>query len=109
MTTYEMGKYWLLHTLESYRDTPPGEPGRRFIDRLIEGSRNAAGDSPEEKRLHNLIVLRYITGTRPTTQRICAALHVGRQSYEIVTGHAIDRLLVLAFGIDGINWEGESA
>lgn len=106
MTTYEMGKYWLLHTLESYRDTPPGELGRRFIDRLIEGSRNAAGDSPEEKRLHNLIVLRYITGTRPTTQRICAALHMGRQreNYEAVTANAVNRLLVLAFGADGIDW-----
>ena len=109
MTPYEMGKYWLLHTLETYRDTPPEEPGRRFMDRLIAGSRNAAGDDPEEKQYHNLIVLRYITNTKPSKQRICAALHVGRQSYEIVTGHAIDRLLVLAFGVDGINWEGESA
>lgn len=106
MTIYEMGKYWLLHTLEAYRDTPPEKPERKFIGRLIEGSRNAAGDSPEEKRLHNLIVLRYITGTRPTTQRICEALHMGRQraNYEVVTANAIDRLLVLAFGADGINW-----
>lgn len=106
MTGYEMRKYLLLDMLETYRDTPPGEPGRRFIDRLIEGSRNAAGDSPEEKRLHNLIVLRYITGTRPTTQRICAALHMGRQraNYEAVTANAVDRLLVLAFGADGIDW-----
>lgn len=106
MTIYEMGKYWLLHTLESYRDTPPDAPEHKFIDRLITGSRNAAGGSPEDKRLHNLIVLRYVTCTRPTTQRICAALHVGRQSYEIVTEHSIDRLCVLAFGVDGISWGG---
>lgn len=108
MTRYEMGKYWLLHTLEGYRDTPQDAPERKFIDRLIGASRRAAGNSPEEKRLHNLAVLRYITDTRPSKQHICKALHVGRQTYEIGTAHAIDRLLVLAFGFNGINWNGEA-
>lgn len=107
MTIYEMGKYWLLHTLETYRDTPPEAAGRKFIDRLMNMSRGAAGDETE-KQYHNLIVLRYITDTRPTVQRICEALHIGRQrdNYEVVTAHAIDRLLVLAFGINGISWGG---
>lgn len=106
MTQYEMGKYWLLHTLETYRDTPPEATERKFIDRLIVRSRNAAG-SVEEKKYHNLIVLRYITNTRPSMQRICAALQTSRNkaSFEAITGHAIDRLLVLAFGIAGINWQ----
>lgn len=107
MTHYEMGKYWLLHTLETYRDTPPDAPERKFIDRLINLSRRAAVDE-QEKQYHNLVVLRYITDTRPSKLRICKALHVGRQGYEAVTDHAIDRLLVLAFGIDGINWNGEA-
>lgn len=108
MTRYEMGKYWLLHTLETYRDTPPDTPNRRFIDALINRSRRAAGDE-QEKRYHNLIVLRYITNTRPAVQRICAALHIGRSkaNYETITGQAVDRLLVLAFGVDGIDWSGE--
>lgn len=106
MTHYEMGKYWLLHTLETYRDTPQDAAERKFIDRLINKSRHAATNE-QEKQYHNLIVLQYITDTRPAVQRICAALHIGRSktNYETVTGHAIDRLLVLAFGIDGINWE----
>lgn len=107
MTHYEMGKYWLLHTLEAYRDTPPDTPERRFIDRLISASRRAAGSRPEEKRLHNLAVLRYITDTKPSKLRICEALHVGRQSYEAITEQAVERLLILAFGTDGIDWNGK--
>lgn len=107
MTRYEMGKYWLLHTLETYRDTPSGDAGRKFIDWLMERSRQAA-DNAEEKKLHNLVVLRYITDTRPPKRRICNALHVGRQNYERTTEHAVDRLLVLAFGLNGINWNGEA-
>ena len=106
MTRYEMGKYWLLHTLETYHSTPPGKPEREFIDRLIDRSRRAAG-SAEEKRLHNLVVLRYITATRPPKQRVCNLLHIVRQGYEAVTEHAIDRLLVLAFGVNGIDWDEE--
>lgn len=104
MTPYEMGKYWLTHRLETYRDTPPDAPERKFIDRLIDTSRRAAVGE-QEKQYHNLLVLRYITDTRPPKLRICAALHVGRQSYEIITEHAIDRLLVLAFGLNGIDWK----
>ena len=106
MTRYEMGKYWLLHLLETYRDTPPDKPERAFIDRLIKLSRRAA-ISEQEKQYHNLMVLRYITDTRPAVSRICDVLSIGRgkANFETVSGHAVDRLLVLAFGIDGINWE----
>lgn len=109
MTIYEMGKYWLLDALETYRDTPPDTPKRAFIDRLIEASRRAAGSNQTEKQYHNLVVLRYITDTRPSVQRICKALHIGRQreNYEAVTANAVDRLLVLAFGANGINWTGQ--
>lgn len=106
MTRYEMGKCWLLHLLETYRDTPPDKPERAFIDRLIKISRRAAVDV-QERQYHNLVVLRYITGTRPAMWRICDALQIKRDkaNFETVSGHAVDRLLVLAFGIDGINWE----
>ena len=106
MTRYEMGKYWLLHMLETYRDMPPSKPEREFIDRLIDRSRQAA-DNTEEKRLHNLIALQYITVSRQSKSRVCDLLHMGRQSYEIITEHAVDRLLILAFGLNGINWEGQ--
>lgn len=108
MTAYEMGKYWLTDTLENYRDTPPEAWKRDYVDRLIAGSRRAAGGNETEKKYHNLIVLRYITNTLPPKLKICKALHVGRQNYETETAHAIDRLLVLAFGIDGIDWNGEA-
>lgn len=107
MNGFEMRKYWLLDVLVKYRETPPDTFQRKFIDRLIDISRRAAGENQTAKQYHNLIVLRYITETRPPVQRICKALHLSREKkyYDTVTEHAIDRLLVLAFGVDGINWE----
>ena len=107
MTDYEINKHRLVEALETYRDAPPNTFKRKYIDRLIEASRSGAGNSEDDKRYHNLIVLRYITDTQPSMQRICKALHIGRdrKNYEAVTANAIDRLLVLAFGIGGINWE----
>lgn len=106
MTLYEMLKYWLLDTIEKYRDTPKNAPKRIFIDKIIEISRYTAEYSTEDKQYHNLVVLRYLTDTRPSVHQICKALHIGRQkeNYERITGYAIDRLLVLVFGVNGINW-----
>lgn len=125
MTSYEMGKNWLLDALETYRDTPPGAGKRRFVDWLMERSRDAAkreaanGDDTG-KKYHNLIALRYIADSHPSKLKICKALHIGRasktrhkgrsvQCYEAVTDNAIDRLLVLAFGVNGIEWDGPSS
>ena len=105
MTVFEANREWLVNTLESYRSLP-SESGRRvFIDRLIEVSRNAVGINKTEKQYHNLIILQYITDNRISVQRICGALHIGRQNYKAVTAKAIDRLMILAFGVDGIDWE----
>ena len=99
MTDYEINKQRLTKALEDYRNTPLGTFKRTFIDRLIEASRLSADNSEDDKRYHNLIV--------PSMQRICKALHIGRdrKNYEAVTANAIDRLLVIAFGIGGINWK----
>ena len=107
MTIYQMRKQALTEALESYREYPAGSAKRTLIDRLLEVSRSSAGNNETEKQYHNLIVLRYITDTRQSVQRICKALHIGRQreNFEAVTANAIDRLLVLAYGVDGIDWE----
>ncbi len=99
-----MRRGWLFYALETYRDTPQEVARRQFIDRLMVLSRNAARNDPQEKKYHNLAVLRYVTDTQPAKLRICAALHIGRQAYEIALGHAVDRLAVLAFGANGIDW-----
>lgn len=104
MRAYDMRRGWLFYALETYRATPPEAARRQFIDRLMVLSRNAAGNDPQEKKYHNLTVLQYITGTRPAKLRICAALHIGRRTYDITLGHAVDRLTVLAFGANGIDW-----
>lgn len=106
MTLYEMLKYWLLDTLEKYRDTPKNAPKRIFIDKIIEISRRTAEYSTEDKQYHNLVVLRYLIDTPISVNQICKTLHIGREkgSYERITGYAIDRLMVLTFGADGINW-----
>lgn len=105
MTIYETNREWLVNTLESYRSLPAESAARTFIDRLIEASRNSVGTDGSEKKYHNLIVLQYIADTRLSVQRICGALHIGRQNYKAVTANAIDRLMMLAFGLDGIDWE----
>lgn len=105
MTLYQNRREMLLSLLETYRDTAPEAWRRRYMDGLIETSRRAAGNDPDEKRYHNLIVLRYIAGKSPAMLRICEALHISRANYDSITGQAIDRLLVLAFGTDGIPWE----
>lgn len=106
MTLYEMLKYWLLDTLEKYRDTPKNAPKRIFIDKIVEISRRSAENSPGEKQYNNLVVLRYLIDTPISVNQICKALHISRlkENYERITGYAIDRLLVLVFGLDGINW-----
>lgn len=105
MTTYEMGKYWLTDTLEAYRDTQPGAWKRAFIDGLMERSRRAVwGD--EDKALHNLAVLEYIAEERRAKSAVCQALHISRANYGQTKEKAVERLCVLAFGVDGISWGG---
>ena len=106
MTLYEMLKYWLLNMLEAYRDTPKTAPKRIFIDKIIEISRQSAGNSQKDKQYHNLVVLRYLIDTPISVNQICKTLHIGqvKGNYERITRNAIDRLLILTFGADGINW-----
>lgn len=110
MTIYETNREWLVNTLESYRDLPSESVSRAFIERLIEVSRQSVGADETEKQYHNLIVLRYITDTHLSVHRICTTLHIGRQreNYEAITAKAVDRLMILAFGVDGMDWEYRS-
>lgn len=105
MTLYQNRREMLLSLLESYRNTAPEAWRRRYMDSLIETSRRAAGSDPDEKRYHNLIVLKYIAGSPLSVLRICKALHISRANYDSITSQAIDRMLALAFGTDGIPWE----
>lgn len=117
MTAYEENRKIIMEALEAYRDAQPDDEKRRFIDWLMKRSLKAVQNDPDGKKYHNLIVLRYISSTKRAKKPICDALHIGRasktthkgrevQCYEAVTDNAIDRLLVLAFGVDGIDWNG---
>ncbi len=103
MTGYEMRKHWLTDTLETYRNTQLGAWKRAFIDGLMERSRRAVWGN-EDKTLHNLAVLEYIAGERRAKSAICQALHIGRDNYGQTKQKAVERLCVLAFGVDGIGW-----
>lgn len=107
MTDYERNRELLVGAMEAYRSLPADSYEHAFIDRLLEVSRSNAGTNETEKKYHNLIILRYIADTRLSMQRICNALHIGRQreNYQAVTANAIDRLMILAFGVDGIDWK----
>lgn len=102
MTEYEMNLMWLKTVLAAYRSIPENARHRRSINRLIERSRDAATGT-EEKKLHNLIVLEYITDTERAKSAICEALHISPDRYEEAKQRAIDRLCVLAFGVDGLD------
>lgn len=117
MTEYEKNFQIVKEALETYRDAPPDDGKRRFVDLLMKRSLKDAQNDPEGKKYHNLIVLRYISSTKRAKKPICDALHISRasvttykgreiQSYEAATNNAIDRLLVLAFGFGGIDWDG---
>lgn len=117
MTEYEKNGRIVRAALEAYRDAPPDDAGRRFVDWLMKRSLQAAQNDPDGKKYHNLIVLRYISSTKRAKKPICDALHISRasvttykgreiQSYEAATNNAIDRLLVLAFGAGGVDWDG---
>lgn len=77
MTSYEMRKEWFTEVLENYHTIPAVDWKRLFIDRILETSRNIAHNE-QEKRYHNLIILRYIAAERLSTQKICKMLHINR-------------------------------
>lgn len=93
----------LSDALTAYRDAQDGTPARRFVDKLLQRSRDAAGQSRSGKRLHNLAVLQYIATPAPPENDI-------KQAFAFKTAHklhleeakAFDRLAVLAFGFCGI-------
>jgi len=107
MTVYEALRLFVRSMLEVYRYLPPDAPQREYVDRLMKLSRSAAEILPEYKTEYNLLTLEYITGNRPATYRICELLGISRgaASYRRSLDKAIDWLLILDFGVDGIDWE----
>lgn len=109
MTVYETGKRLITDMLTGYRDMPADTKARIFVNQFMEKSRDSAGDELEEKKLHNLIVLRYLTETPLPKKRLCDTLHLSRTGGHLdsMTDKAIDRLLLLCFGLP--NWDAQWA
>ena len=107
MTVYEALRLYVRSMLEVYRYLPPDTPQREYVDHLMKLSRSSAEILPEYKTEHNLLTLEYITEKRPATYRICGLLGISRgaASYRRSVDNAIDWLLVLGFGMDGVNWD----
>lgn len=107
MTVYEALRLYVRSMLEVYRYLPPDAPQREYVDHLMKLSRSSAEILPEYKTEHNLLTLEYITEKRPATYRICELLGISRgaASYRRSLDNAIDWLLVLGFGMDGVNWD----
>lgn len=101
MTQYEYRKMVLMACLGSYRSAAPQI--RSFVDLAMAISRRCA-KTEEDKRLHNLLVLRFIAGQSFSVNKICKALHMSRSNFRQTTGASIDRLMVVLFGVDGIEW-----
>lgn len=98
---------FLYTLLSTYRYLPEDAPQRQLVDRLMEVSKQRAGSDPDSRLLHNLVSLHYLTGKRPAVYRTCELLHISRdkKSFHATLDRAINRLLVLLFGMDGVNWD----
>jgi hypothetical protein len=83
---YEYRRMILTVCLGTYRSAGPHV--REFVDRAVAVSLRCA-KTEEEKRLH----------------RICKTLHMSRGNLPGAVKASIDRLMVLLFGVDGIEWE----
>ena len=93
----------LSDALTAYRDAQDGTPARRYVDRLLQRSRDAAGQSRSGKRLHNLAVLQYIATPAPSESDIRQAFTFKTvRKLHLEEAKAFDRLAVLAFGFCGI-------
>lgn len=108
MTVYEALRALLYTLLNTYRYLPEDMPQRQLVDRLMEVSKQHAGNDPDSRSLHNLVSLHYLTGKRPAVYRTCELLHISRnkKSFQATLDRAIDRLLILLFGMDGVDWDG---
>ncbi len=102
MTMYEYRRMMLTVCLGTYRSAGPHVRG--FVDRIVAVSLRCA-KTEEEKRLHNLLVLRFIAEQKFSVYRICKTLHMSRGNFPGAVKASIDRLMVLVFGVDGIDWE----
>lgn len=102
MTMYEYRRMMLTICMGTYRNGGPHVKG--FVDQAMSISLRCV-KSEEDKRLHNLLVLRFIAEQSFSVNRICQALHMSRANFKQATKSSIDRLMVLLFGVDGIDWE----
>lgn len=102
MTMYEYRRMMLAICLGTYRSAGPHVRG--FVDQAMAVSLRCA-KSEEDKRLHNLLVLRFMAEQSFSVNKICKALHMSRGNFRQATGASIDRLMVVLFGVDGIEWE----
>lgn len=102
MTMYEYRRMMLVICLGTYRSAGPHVRG--FVDQAMAISHRCA-KSEEDKRLHNLLVLRFVAEQSFSVNRICKALHMSRGNFKQATRASIDRLMVLLFGADGVDWQ----
>ncbi|MCD8089276.1 MAG: hypothetical protein LUD81_01380 [Clostridiales bacterium] len=102
--SYDSKKKYLYAALQVYKTEPPNSAKRLFIDRLTAASRSLAENSKNYKQFHNLIVLRYIAEPPPSKDEICEALSINPYKYNAASERAINKLMVLAYGVDGIKF-----
>lgn len=104
MTEYEYRKMLLVICLGSYREASPQV--KRLVEHIMAISLRSA-TTEKEKRLHNLLLLRFISEQKFSVNRICKTLHMSRGNFNHAITQGIDWLMVLLFGVDGIDWDSE--
>ena len=88
------------------RSSTPDHPCVLFIDRMLH--QDAASiiymevGKREVSKSHNALVMRYVGGMK--YREIAVRMHCTTRAVYKYVNAAIDRLLILVFGVDGIPW-----
>ena len=108
MTAFPDNYAAISSALETYRQRKPDEWQRRFLDSIASRSLQAVA-SAEDRKLHNFIILTYISSEQRSRNQIGKAIHISLSKPEhiITERKARSRFCALSFGTDGLEWSGD--
>lgn len=106
---YAQRRQWLRDMTANYRSTD-GE-NHAFIAQLVElhASLCMEAEADEHRRRHNSFLMAYITNRKYSYKEIASIQGITRRTVGKDIDHVLDDMMLLAFGIDGIQPTGKDA
>lgn len=100
---WQLRRRWLRDAFSKYRDYPANSPESRYLTHILTLDVKFCRESSEEnRRRHNSFVLYYATGQRRTLRQVAFMQGLTVRGVCRDIDHTLDRLMLLAFGVDGI-------